>query len=71
MISISKKVLNEADKYSKAGLSEEEIRGKLISEGYNESKVNGMYTLMTHDKDEDGNFVVKDKNGKIISIVDF
>lgn len=71
MILVSKEIIIAAEKYSKAGLSEEKIREKLISEGYNESEVNGMYTLMTHDKDEDGNFVVKDKNGKIISIVDF
>jgi hypothetical protein len=71
VILVSKEIIIAAEKYSKAGLSEEKIREKLISEGYNESEVNGMYILMTHDKDEDGNFVVKDKNGKVISIVDF
>lgn len=67
MIFISDKTFRAADKYYGEGLSHKEVRKKLLKDGLDKCEVESLYLLETHEQDENGNFIKKDKDSKVIS----
>lgn len=67
MIFISDKTLRAADRYYWEGLSHKEVREQLLKDGPDKCEVESLYLLETHEQDENGNFIKKDKESEVIS----